>query len=41
MGGHVDQDAPATMVITSEDPPNEMNGSGMPVTGSKPITAPM
>ena len=30
----------ATMVMTSEDPPKEMNGSGIPVTGSSPITAP-
>jgi len=30
----------ASMVITSEEPPKEMNGSGIPVTGSRPITAP-
>ena len=30
----------ASRVITSEDPPKEMNGSGIPVTGSTPITAP-
>ena len=30
----------ATMVMTSEDPPKEMNGSGIPVTGRRPITAP-
>ena len=31
----------ASIVITSEEPPKEMNGSGMPVTGSTPSTAPM
>src|SRR2546430_2304852 len=31
----------APIVITSEDPPNETKGSGTPVTGSTPITAPM
>ena len=30
----------ATMVMTSEDPPKEMNGSGMPVTGSTPDDGP-
>ena len=30
----------AAMVITSDEPPKEMNGSGMPVTGSTPTTAP-
>ena len=29
------------MVITSDDPPKEMKGSGIPVTGSSPMTAPM
>ena len=29
------------MVMTSDDPPKEMKGSGMPVTGSTPMTAPM
>ena len=28
------------MVITRDEPPKEMNGSGMPVTGRTPITAP-
>ena len=28
------------MVMTSDDPPKEMNGSGIPVTGSRPMTAP-
>ena len=31
----------AAMVITSDEPPKEMNGSGIPVTGSTPTTAPM
>ena len=31
----------AARVITSDEPPKEMNGSGMPVTGSTPMTAPM
>ena len=31
----------AARVITSDEPPKEMNGRGMPVTGSTPITAPM
>ncbi len=31
----------AAMVITRDDPPNEMKGSGIPVTGSTPTTAPM
>ncbi len=31
----------ATRVMTSEEPPKEMNGNGMPVTGSTPMTAPM
>ena len=31
----------AARVITSDDPPKEMKGSGMPVTGSTPMTAPM
>ena len=30
----------AAMVMTSDDPPNEMNGNGIPVTGSTPTTAP-
>ncbi len=30
----------AAIVITSDEPPNEMNGSGIPVTGSTPTTAP-
>jgi hypothetical protein len=31
----------ATKVSTSDDPPKEMKGSGIPVTGSTPTTAPM
>src|ERR1019366_10303470 len=31
----------ATMVMRREDPPKEMKGRGIPVTGSRPITAPM
>ena len=31
----------AARVITSDEPPKEMNGRGIPVTGSTPITAPM
>ena len=30
----------AAMVMTSDEPPKEMNGSGIPVTGSTPTTAP-
>ena len=30
----------AAIVMTSDDPPKEMNGSGIPVTGSTPTTAP-
>ncbi len=29
------------MVVISAEPPNDTNGSGMPVTGSSPTTAPM
>src|SRR5207244_1380151 len=29
------------MAMTSDDPPNETNGRGTPVTGSSPTTAPM
>ena len=29
------------MTITSDEPPNETNGNGRPVTGSSPITAPI
>ncbi len=29
------------MAMTSEDPPNETNGRGTPVTGRRPTTAPM
>ena len=33
---------PAAAIVTSSDePPKDMNGSGTPVTGSRPITAPM
>src|SRR5581483_8072427 len=31
----------AAIVASSDEPPNEMNGSGTPVIGSTPITAPM
>ena len=31
----------AAMVTTSDDPPNDTNGSGTPVMGSTPTTAPM
>ena len=31
----------ANIVVTSAVPPNDTNGSGMPVTGSSPTTAPM
>src|SRR6516162_7844038 len=31
----------APMVMTSEDPPKETKGSGTPVTGSRPTTAPI
>ena len=33
--------AAATMHVTSELPPNEMNGSGTPVTGHDDVTTPM
>ena len=29
------------MVITSDEPPEEINGNGKPMTGSRLITAPM
>ena len=41
LAGDVEQDAEAAMVTTSEEPPKETNGSGTPVTGSMPMTAPM
>ena len=31
----------ANMVVISAEPPNDTNGSGIPVTGSSPTTAPM
>ena len=31
----------ADRVITSDDPPKEMKGRGIPVTGRTPMTAPM
>ena len=31
----------AAMVMTRDEPPKEMKGRGMPVTGSRPMTAPM
>lgn len=31
----------ATRVVTKAEPPAETNGSGTPMTGSNPMTAPM
>ena len=31
----------ANMLVMSEDPPEDTSGSGTPMTGSRPMTAPM